>query len=113
MRGCLLVLRNDGEISIGSPAIELQQVRSQRLIEQGMQAVRVQQRYDLGPNHLIYPGDRRVISDRCFLECKPDASLDDGEYRVRWTIFLDNSLPSSGEIDLGRLLMSARTPDHS
>jgi len=41
-------------------------------------------------------------------ECKRETILGGGDYRVDWKVFLDNSLPSFGEIDLGTLLQNAR-----
>jgi hypothetical protein len=58
---------------------------------------------------IIYPGDEQTINKSRFsLECKHEAALAVGDYALHWKIFLDNSPPSSGEIDLANLIASAR-----
>ena len=58
---------------------------------------------------IIYPGDEQALpAAQISFECKRETILGGGDYRVDWKVFLDNSLPSFGEIDLGTLLQNAR-----
>lgn len=58
----------------------------------------------------IYPGDEIQIgtSGHYWLECKREVPFLDGDYSINWKVFLDNSPPSVGIIDLGKLIMDAR-----
>lgn len=104
-----LVLRNDGELTIREPAVELREARSQQLfdgwtVQGGSLSPRLEMR-----GEVIYPGDEREIAgSECHLRCKRDAGLAQGDYVVRWKVFLDNSPPSGGEIDAGSEIQSAR-----
>ena len=104
-----LVLRNDGELTIREPAVELRETRSQQLfdgwtVQGGSLSPRLEMR-----GEVIYPGDEREIAgSECQLRCKRDTALAQGDYVVRWKVFLDNSPPSAGEIDVGSEIQSAR-----
>jgi hypothetical protein len=102
------VFRNDGEITIRAPAIEFYETRSQWLLEGGQAIARLPKRIDLD-EEIIYPGDERTIgSHDNWLECERKVLLADRDYVVHWKVFLDNSPPTTGEIDLGSLMMDAR-----
>jgi hypothetical protein len=59
---------------------------------------------------VIYPGDEQMLDGaRISFECKRETVLSGGDYKLEWRVFLDNSPPSFGEIDLGTLLQHART----
>jgi hypothetical protein len=104
-----LTLRNDGELTIRDPAVQLFEARSQRLSDGWtVQAGALPSRLDM-TGEIIYPGDERDITgSQCHLRCKRDAALVEGDYVVRWTIYLDNSSPSVGEIDIGTEIQGAR-----
>jgi hypothetical protein len=58
---------------------------------------------------LIYPGDEReIVGSACSLRCMRETPLANGDYVVRWRVFLDNSPTSVGEIDLGTEIQGAR-----
>ena len=104
-----LVLRNDGELTIRDPAVQLSEARSQHLFDGWrVQAGALPPRLDMS-GEIIYPGDERDITgSQCQLRCKRDAALVKGDYVVRWKIYLDNSPPSIGEIDIGSEIQGAR-----
>lgn len=104
-----LVLRNDGELTIRDPAVELSETRSQQLFDGWtVQASSLPPRFDMR-GEIIYPGDeRKIAGSECQLRCRREATLAEGDYLVRWRIFLDNSPPSDGEIDLGPHIQGAR-----
>ena len=102
------VFRNDGELTIRAPAVEFREIRNERLFDEGLMRVTKS-----GPMRLkledaiIYPGDEQAIND-ISVECKRETVFAGGDYTVRWKIFLDNSPPSFGEIDLASLIETAR-----
>jgi hypothetical protein len=104
-----LVLRNDGELTIRDPVVEIQERRSSR-VNDGWHIPGAPLPPRLGmPGEVVYPGDERAIagSERK-MRCKREVKLDRGDYEVRWKVFLDNSPPSEGQIDLGTYLQKAR-----
>jgi hypothetical protein len=62
------------------------------------------------PEESIYPGGARIIEDSAnsWLQCPQNLSIVDGDCVVRRKVLLDNSPPSSGEVDLGRLVEDVR-----
>jgi hypothetical protein len=56
----------------------------------------------------LYPGDEQAISGQFAVECKREAVLSVGDFSMSWKVFLDNSPPSYGEIDLVTLIETAR-----
>jgi hypothetical protein len=101
--------RNDGEVTIRDPVIELHDTHSQALFdEHRVQAQALLSRVIL-KDGLIYPGDEQPMeaSER-WMQCRREASFAPGDYVARWKIYLDNSPPSSGEIDLGLVIDAAR-----
>jgi hypothetical protein len=104
-----LILRNDGELTIRQPAIELRAERSEELLKGWtVQGGSLPPRLEMG-DETIYPGDEREITgSQCDLSCRRDAVLVQGDYVLRWKVFLDNSPPSTGEIDVGIELQDAR-----
>lgn len=104
-----LVLRNDGELTIRDPVVEVQENRSLQLFDGwNVQGASLPRRLDMH-GEAVYPGDERDISgSERQLRCKRDVKLDRGDYEVRWRVFLDNSPPSEGEIDLGTYIQKAR-----
>ena len=59
---------------------------------------------------VVYPGDEREIPDSaCQVICNRKLTMTQGDFVVRWKVFLDNSPPCAGEIDLGPEIQSART----
>ncbi len=104
------VFRNDGELTIRAPAMEFRIKRNERLYEEGMlrplKAVPPRLKLE---DAIVYPGDEEAISEaRLSLECKRETVLAVGDYTVSWKVFLDNSPPSFGEIDLASLMEAAR-----
>jgi hypothetical protein len=58
---------------------------------------------------IVYPGDEQTIDDaRLSLECKRETVFSAGNYSLNWKVFLDNSPPTFGEIDLASLIETAR-----
>lgn len=105
-----LVLKNDGELTIRDPAIVVNEERSERLSDNWtLQGGPIPSRLELR-GEVIFPGDmREVAGSHCNLRCKHDVLLSEGDFRIEWTIYLDNSPPSKGVIDLGSLLQGARS----
>jgi hypothetical protein len=103
------VMRNDGELTIRDPAVELHDVRAPGIfdgltVEGGRLNSRHEMRHDL-----IYPGDEREIADsECRVQCRRESALASGDYVVNWKVYLDDSAPSEGEIDLGDWIQNAR-----
>jgi predicted HTH transcriptional regulator len=100
-------------ISIDGASIGLAPERLQQLIEgnvspylPGIRVPRVL--LSKNPNKVAFVVQIPQGNTALSLECKPEASFADGDYSVRWKVFLDNSPPSSGEIDLGNLIESIR-----
>jgi hypothetical protein len=104
-----LVLRNDGELTIREPVVKLREARAQQLldgwtVQSGSLSARLEMR-----GNVIYPGDdREIAGSGCHLRCKREAALAVGDYVVCWKVFLENSPPSAGEIDVGSEIQSAR-----
>jgi hypothetical protein len=99
------IFRNDGEITIRAPAVELCELRSQP-INEGQ--VSLPRRLDM-KEEVIYPGEERILGKPSYcLQSKRDVSFVAGDYVLHWKVFLDNSPPSSGEIDVGELIETAR-----
>jgi hypothetical protein len=105
----VLVLRNEGEITIRDPAVKMLEARSERLFDGWtVQGRSLPPRLEM-PGEVIYPGDEREIAgSECHLRCKREAELAEEDYVVRWSVFLDNSPPSTGEIDLGTEIQGTR-----
>jgi hypothetical protein len=103
-----LVLRNDGELTIRDPAVELQELRAPRLFDGWTVQVReLPSRSEL--RGAIYPGDQREIErSRCELRCLRSTMVAPGDYVVKWRVFLNNSPPSVSEIDLGTHIQGSR-----
>ncbi len=100
--------RNDGEITIHAPVVEFSELRSERLAG-GQLAVAIPTRVNM-EGQVIYPGDElRIGNFDSWLECKREVSLAPRDCSVRWKVFLHNSPPSSGIIDLGVLIQNARS----
>jgi hypothetical protein len=103
------VFRNDGELTIRAPAIEFRLTSNERLRDQDLAKVTRSV-----PNRLmleditLYPGDEQAISGQFAVECKREAVLSVGDFSMSWKVFLDNSPPSYGEIDLVTLIETAR-----
>ena len=106
-----LALHNDGEMTIREPVLQLSEQRSESLIDGWqIQGGPLPERLVM-EGHAVYPGDQRLIDgSRCQLRCKRDTPLRPGDYTVHWKVFLDNSPPSSGELDLAQFIQTARTP---
>ncbi|HQU44690.1 MAG TPA: hypothetical protein PK867_17880, partial [Pirellulales bacterium] len=104
-----LVLRNEGELTIRDPAIEIQEQRSKQLLDGWtVQGNSLPQRLEMH-QQVIYPGEEREISNSaCHLRWKRQRALATGDYLIAWRVFLDNSPPSAGEIDLGAEIEMAR-----
>jgi hypothetical protein len=104
------VFRNDGELTIRAPAIEFGITRNESLFKEGLVGVRESLPLRLKlENAIIYPGDEQAINNaRLSLHCKRETALAGGDYTVSWKVFLDNSPPSFGEIDLASLIETAR-----
>jgi Putative DNA-binding domain len=104
------VFRNDGELTIRAPALEFRVTRNERLFDEGLVRVTkaVPMRLKL-EDAIIYPGDEQTIDRaRPSLECKRETVFAAGDYTLSWKVFLDNSPPTFGEIDLASLIETAR-----
>jgi hypothetical protein len=100
--------RNDGEITIRAPVVEFSELRSERFSGHQL-AASIPARVNMD-GQAIYPGDERIIGNSDpWLECRRELSLEPGDCSVRWKVFLDNSPPSYGTIDLGILIRNARS----
>ena len=102
--------RNDGELTIRAPAVEFRESRNELPFNNDLVKVA---RYPLPriklENTIIYPGDEQELDEtQISFECKREAVISGGDYQLSWRVFLDNSPPSFGEIDLGALLQDAR-----
>ena len=104
-----LVLRNDGELTIRDPAVELLERRSAELFDGWtIQGEPLPLRLEM-QGEVIYPGDQRgLVGSQRHLRCRREAALAQSDYVVHWKVFLENSPPSEGEIDLGSYIESAR-----
>jgi hypothetical protein len=104
------VFRNDGELTIRAPALEFRESRNKPLFDE--QLVRVLKSVPMRlklEDAIIYPGDELAINEaRLSLECKREIVLAGGDYTLSWKVFLDNSPPSFGEIDLASMIETAR-----
>lgn len=102
--------RNDGELTIRAPAVEFQESRNEPLFDDDLiKVVKYPLTRIILEDTVIYPGDEQELDNaQISFECKREAVISDGDYRLSWKVFLDNSPPSFGEIDLGALLQDAR-----
>jgi hypothetical protein len=104
------VFRNDGELTIRAPPLEFRESRNKPLFDE--QLVRVLKSVPMRlklEDAIIYPGDELAINEaRLSLECKREIVLAGGDYTLSWKVFLDNSPPSFGEIDLASMIETAR-----
>ncbi len=102
-----LSIRNDGELTIRDPSVELAQSGSSDAFG-NLGGDRSVARIDM-TGEILYPGDERLIpnSTRTF-RCKPGEPIAVGDFIIVWKVFLDNALPSMGRLDLGEFLQSAR-----
>lgn len=102
-----LSIRNDGELTIRDPAVEYFVTGSSDVfgnVRRGSGLVRVKL-----PNVVIYPGDEcKVPSSEEEFRCKPSQPIMPGDYSLHWKVFLDNALPSTGELDLSAFLQTER-----
>lgn len=104
-----LVLRNDSELTVRAPAIQLTEHRSASLSDGWtIQGSTLPPRLEM-PREVIYPGDERTVegSLREF-RCRREATINPGEYLFHWKVFFDNSPPSEGDADLGEFIQRAR-----
>lgn len=103
-----LVIRNDGELTIKGPAVQLVDERAPWLTHGRSAVASLSKRYDMD-GEIVYPGDERVIpGSQRRVDCGSEAEVGQDEYSVKWTVFLDNSPPSVGKVDLGVALQDAR-----
>jgi hypothetical protein len=102
------VFRNDGELTIRAPAVELRETRNERIFDEGLVRVKpIPVRLKL-EDAIVYPGDEQTINGaQLSLEIKREVFAG-GDYAMSWKVFLDNSPPSFGEIDLASLIEPAR-----
>jgi hypothetical protein len=104
-----LTLRNDGEVTIREPVLQLVEQSSESLvagwhIQGGSLPTRLPVQ-----GEVLYPGDEQPIDgSRRNLRCTRDAPLTPGDYTLHWKVFLDNSPPSHGELDLADFIEQAR-----
>jgi hypothetical protein len=103
------VFRNDGELTIRTPAVEFRETRNGCLFDD-----RLVQITKAAPTRIkldditIYPGDEHELDRGFAVESKREVVLTGGDYKLSWRVFLDNSPPSFGETDLGTLIQDAR-----
>jgi hypothetical protein len=104
------VFRNDGELTIRAPALEFQVTCNEHLFgERLVQVTRSLSRRKTMEDTIIYPGDEQAIEGSRFsVSCKREIVLAGGDCTLSWKIFLDNSPPSFGDIDLATLIEAAR-----
>jgi Putative DNA-binding domain len=103
------VFRNDGELTIRSPALEFREIRNGRLFDEGLVQVTAAISRPKLEGAIIYPGDvLNINAAHLSLICKREALLASGDYTLSWKIFLDNSSPSFGDIDLAILIEAER-----
>ena len=104
-------LRNNGELTVRDPMIELIGIPSPKLgknaVKCGLSAVSPSRHYM--HRATIYPGDiRQFPGPPYYLSCSRELRLGPEDYRVRWKIFIDNSPASEGGMDIGVLIQKAR-----
>jgi hypothetical protein len=104
------VFRNDGELTIRSPAMEFRLTRNENLFGERLVQVTKSSISRLKmEDAIIYPGDEQTVEAARFsLNCKREVVLAGGDYSLIWKIFLDNSPPSVGDIDVATLIEAAR-----
>jgi hypothetical protein len=104
------VFRNDGELTVRAPAMEFREIRNERLFGlQGVQVIKSVPMRLMLDGSIIYPGDEQEIASASFaLQCPREMVITAGDLTLSWKVFLDNSPPSSGEIDLATLIETAR-----
>lgn len=104
------VLKNDGELTIRDPAVKLIEARPPGLFDGfTLHGSALPSRLEMGGD-MVYPGDEREIPEsEAKLQCRRGVPLCNGAYIVKWKVFLDNSPPSEGEIDLGAVVENARS----
>lgn len=101
--------RNDGELTIRAPAVEFQETRNGHLFDDGLvQIIKSAPTRIKLDDAIIYPGDEHETDRVLAVECKREAVLTGGDYKLSWRVFLDNSPPSFGDIDLGTVIQDAR-----
>jgi hypothetical protein len=121
-------LRNTGEVTIDDFLLSVSvtfgtdltvQIEGGPIIERGaeqrfrMPGQRTMTGQGSYPKTRIFPGDQLVFPDRAWrVEVPHGKSLDDSNLMMRWVAYLEDSPPSSGELDaaaeLSRLLPSQR-----
>ncbi len=103
------VLKNDGELTIRDPAVKLSGACRPGLFDGfTLQAGSLPSRIEMHGD-VVYPGDERDIAgSEASLKCRTGVALPEGICIFKWKIFLDNSPPSEGEIDLGAVVQKAR-----
>jgi hypothetical protein len=99
-------LRNDGEITIRAPLVRFQEINKEnngvRVLE------RIPPRISFNDT-IIYPGDEIIIAGaQLAFECERDFVIQEGDYKIRWNVFMDNSPPSTGNIDIDIVTQEAR-----
>jgi hypothetical protein len=104
------LFRNDGELTIRAPALEFREARNKHLFDERLVQITKSSisRFSM-EDAVVYPGDEQAINQaRLSLNCKRETVLIGGDYTLSWKVFLDNSSPSFGDIDLATLIETAR-----
>ena len=106
-------LRNDGELTIRSPLIQLDSKSNKtediRYLREFPQRIEM-------TGMSIYPGDEMQIREvLAQVEIAREADVIDGDFKVEWSVFLDNALPTRGvlslDIDIQNVRVARRGAD--
>jgi len=104
-------LKNVGGVTIRSPVAHLRESRRDEIFNGfKVRCDNIRTRSEMR-DQVIYPGDERLIQE-CSCEVKPGVTLALGDFVVAWTVFLDDSLPRDGKIDIGDEIQKSRCHDH-
>jgi hypothetical protein len=107
-----LILKNEGEMTIRDPAIEFSEYWSSDSLGNLSADIRVSRYTMVG--EVIYPGDERLVpAFKREWRLKRDHLITPHSHTCDWRVFLDNTPPSGGVLDLGQFLEDSRASANS
>jgi len=111
-----ITIRNDGEVTIREPVVSVVAPSAHAMASPesgGDWFAGFDLRLQL-KGLTLYPDDTHDLSlakgfpNLPVIRCKGRLLIEPGTCVARWTVFMDNSLPSRGEVDVGLLVNAAR-----